>query len=156
MHDKRSVLFVCWGNICRSPAAEGVMRHLVVERDLDDRIEIDSAGTIDAHQGESPDARMRRAASERGYILEGRSRPVVPEDFDRFDLVVAMDRSNLVDLESMVGGPHEHVLLLSHFLPDGGPVDVPDPYYGGGRGFEIALDMLTSACPVILDRLIEG
>lgn len=150
------MLFVCWGNICRSPAAEGIMRSLVAERGLDGRVLVDSAGTIDAHAGEPPDARMRRAAAKRGVELDGRSRMIAGDDVDRFDLIVAMDRSNASDVAELLGRRPPSLKLLSDFLPEGSPVDVPDPYFGGGRGFEVVLDMLEKACPRILDHLLRG
>jgi protein-tyrosine phosphatase len=149
------VLFVCLGNICRSPTAEAVMRHLLVERDLDRRVEVDSAGTIAYHAGEGADERMQRAAAERGYALESIARQVVPEDFERADLLIAMDQSNVEDLELMAPDGQGHkVRLLSEFLPGGEPRDVPDPYWGGAKGFERVLDLLEEACPNILDELI--
>lgn len=148
------ILFVCLGNICRSPAAEGVMRSCLAERGLDDRIEVDSAGTLDYHAGEAADARMRDAASGRGYELLSRARQVGPDDFDRFDLIVAMDRSNLEELQAMAPPEANGKLrLLSEFLPPGAPKDVPDPYWGGPRGFDQVLDMLEEACPAILDEV---
>ncbi|MEM8933098.1 MAG: low molecular weight protein-tyrosine-phosphatase [Acidobacteriota bacterium] len=150
----RSVLFVCMGNICRSPTGEGLFRQLVEDRGLEDRITIDSAGTIAHHAGERPDPRMRDAAARRGYELDGAARQVTREDFDRFDLIVAMDGQNVVDLLD-VATPHDGQLqLLSDFLPPGSATDVPDPYYGGQRGFEIVLDMIEEACPAILDHLL--
>ncbi|MEE8524951.1 MAG: low molecular weight protein-tyrosine-phosphatase [Thermoanaerobaculia bacterium] len=151
---EHSVLFVCLGNICRSQACEGVMRHLVAERGLDGEVVVDSAGTGDYHLGELADPRMREAASSRGYELTHRARQVVPEDFDRFGLILAMDRSNLRDLRHLAGGRPNHVRLLSEFLPEGSPVDVPDPYYGGDQGFERVLDLVEQGCPEILDQLI--
>jgi protein-tyrosine phosphatase len=152
----RSVLFVCLGNICRSQACEGVMRHLVAERGLDGEVAVDSAGTGDYHLGELADPRMRAAAASRGYRLTHRARQVEPEDFDRFDLILAMDGSNLRDLRRLAGGRTDHVRLLSEFLPDGSPADVPDPYYGGEQGFERVLDLVEEACPEVLDRLLAS
>jgi len=149
-----SVLFVCMGNICRSPTAEGLLCHLVAERGLGERIRVDSAGTIDYHEGASPDFRMTEAAARRGYELGGRSRPVVPEDAYRFNLVVAMDRSNLADVTEILDGGPAEVRLLSDFLGEDAPVDVPDPYYGGRQGFERVLDLLEEASPRILAYLL--
>jgi protein-tyrosine phosphatase len=150
------VLFVCMGNICRSPTAEGVMRSLVREQGLEDRIEIDSAGTGGWHVGEPPDARATEAARRRGIALEGAARQIVPEDFERFDLIVAMDRENLRGLLAMA--PDEaaanRVRLLREFDPDAsGDLDVPDPYYGGDRGFETVLDHVQAACRGLLEEL---
>jgi protein-tyrosine phosphatase len=148
------ILFVCLGNICRSPAAEGVMRARLAERGLDGEVEVDSAGTIDQHLGECADPRMREAASGRGYDLQSRSRRVTREDFDTFDLVIAMDRSNLEDLREMApNGSESRLRLLSEFLPEGSPRDVPDPYWGGPRGFGQVLDLLEEACTAILDEV---
>ena len=148
------VLFVCMGNICRSPAAEAVLRALVVERGLDGAVEVDSAGTIRHHAGEPPDARMQRAGERRGLLIGGRARQVNLDDLEAFDRVIALDRDNLADLERLAGGPQSHVRLLSRYLPDGAPVDVPDPYWGGERGFEDVLDLLERAAPAILDELL--
>ncbi|HEX6199061.1 MAG TPA: low molecular weight protein-tyrosine-phosphatase [Thermoanaerobaculia bacterium] len=155
---EKSVLFVCLGNICRSPAAEGIFRSCLAERGLAGVVKVDSAGTIDQHAGERADPRMRDAASARGYELGSRARRVRPEDFERFDLIVAMDRSNRDDLERLAeranGDAFGKLRLLSEFLPAGSPTDVPDPYWGGPRGFDDVLDLLEEACPVILDELV--
>jgi len=157
---EKKILFVCMGNICRSPTGEGLMKHLVAERGLDGRIEIDSAGTISYHTGNPPDARMRAAASRRGYDLEGEARQIEPADLGHFDLIVAMDRENLAGIRELAeehpGRARAEVKLLSDFLPPGSPPDVPDPYYGGERGFEVVLDMIEAACPAILDHLLES
>ena len=157
---KSSVLFVCMGNICRSPAAEGVFRHYVERQGAAGDIYIDSAGTIDYHNGKPADPRMRAAASDRGYALTSISRQVIPEDLDEFDLIVAMDRDNLWYLEDLAGGPQAHIRLLGSFLPErqgepGQVPEVPDPYYGGSQGFEDVLDMLERACPGIYSACRE-
>jgi protein-tyrosine phosphatase len=143
------ILFVCMGNICRSPTAEGVMRRLIADAGLEDVVEVDSAGTGGWHAGEPPDARATAAARRRGVTLEGGARQVRPDDFDQFDLIVAMDRENLRDLQAMAPdeGAREKLRLLA---PD---QDVPDPYYGGDRGFETVLDMVGAACRDLLDEL---
>jgi protein-tyrosine phosphatase len=144
------------GNICRSPTAEGVMRAIVREAGLEDRIEIDSAGTGGWHAGEPPDARASEAAHRRGVSLAGAARQVVAEDFERFDLIVAMDRENLRGLLA-VAPDHdaaEKVRLLREFDPEStGDLDVPDPYYGGERGFETVLDQVQAACRGLLGEL---
>ena len=154
-----SVIFVCMGNICRSPAGEGVFRHLVEQRGLTDAIEIDSAGTIGYHTGNPADARMRASAQRRGYDLTSRARQVTADDLETFDLVVAMDRANYDDLMALGPSGPGRVRMLGSFLPEsaaGGAVpDVPDPYYGGADGFETVLDMIERACPAILDALLE-
>lgn len=152
----RRVLFVCMGNICRSPAAEGLFRSLLVERGLAGSIEVDSAGTIAYHQGELPDARMRQAASRRGYELDGAARPVVEEDFRRFDLIVAMDRDNLHSLEVEAGVERGRLRLFSSYLASDAPVDVPDPYYGGASGFDRVLDLVEAGCPALLEELVAA
>ena len=154
-----SVLFVCLGNICRSPTGEGVMRHLLAARGLEDAIDVDSAGTGAWHVGNPADPRMRRAAEGRGIPLESLARQAVAEDFDRFDLVIAMDWDNHRDLRRMAreAGRRdpENLFLFSDFLPTDRPRDVPDPYYGGEAGFEEVLDLVEEGCPNILERLLE-
>lgn len=151
-----SVLFVCLGNICRSPAAEGVLRTLLAAEGLDREVEVDSAGTLGEHVGEPADARMRAAAAARGYELTSRARRVEPADLDRFDLVVAMDRDNLDELRRLADSPRARLALFSDFLPGGEPRDVPDPYYGGPRGFEKVLDLLEHGCPALLEELLAA
>jgi protein-tyrosine phosphatase len=152
------ILFVCTGNICRSPTAEGVMRALLEEAGLERRVQVESAGTGGWHVGERPDARAARAALRRGVTLDGAARQVAPEDFEAFDLIVAMDRANLRELLSLAPDEEaaEKVRLLREFDPGGaGPsdLDVPDPYYGGERGFERVLDVVGSACRGMLEEL---
>ena len=153
--NQKSVLFVCLGNICRSPTGEGVMQSLVDCRDLTDTVHIDSAGTIGYHTGHPADERMQAAAMQRGFDLTSRSRKITADDLQTFDLVIAMDRQNLADIQSLDVGATAEVRLLSDFLDsDQWPVDVPDPYYGGAAGFETVLDMIEAACPAILDSLV--
>jgi len=151
---KKKLLFVCLGNICRSPAAEGVMQHLVAARGLTDVVSIDSAGTSGYHIGELADSRMRRAAEERGIDLTSRSRMIGRRDLTEFDLIVVMDRVNYRDVLSLQEGPNSKVRLLSDFLDAHWPREVPDPYYGGDAGFAQVLDMLAAACPRLLDALL--
>ena len=141
------ILFVCMGNICRSPTAEGVMRRLIDEAGLD--IEVDSAGTGGWHAGEPPDERATLAARRRGVTLAGAARQVKPADFRRFDMLIAMDRSNLRDLLALA--PDEDAAAKVRLLV--ADADVPDPYYGGDRGFENVLDMVEAACRELLDEL---
>lgn len=150
----RSVLFVCLGNICRSPTGEGVLQHLVQDRGLEQQIRVDSAGTIGYHEGNQADSRMRDHASKRGYSLESRSRKIVEADLESFDLIIAMDRSNFSDIMS-IDSEALNVRLLSDYLDDNWPKDVPDPYYGGAEGFETVLDMIEAACPEILQYLLD-
>ena len=149
-----SVLFVCMGNICRSPTAEGVFRHVVTEAGLADAIRIDSAGTHAYHVGEAPDRRSQAAAARRGYSLDAiRARRVEAADLATFDYVLAMDRLNLVTLESMLTAEHRSQLGL--FLPyaPGIGEEVPDPYYGGAAGFERVLDLVEEASRALLEAL---
>ncbi|HEV2997758.1 MAG TPA: low molecular weight protein-tyrosine-phosphatase [Solirubrobacteraceae bacterium] len=153
-----AILFVCLGNICRSPTAEGVMRELVSRAGLQERIELDSAGTGAWHVGESPDARARAAARARGIELESRARQVDRGDFERFDLILAMDRSNLADLRRVApeGPTRARLALLREFDPRSlarGELEVPDPYHGGPRGFEAVLDLVEAACAGLLARI---
>ncbi len=147
----KKILFVCLGNICRSPAAEGVMQAIANSTGAD--VQVDSAGTSSFHIGEPADKRMRAAAAKRGYELTSRSRMVTRRDFTEFDLVVAMDRNNYRELSILAGSPHRKLVLLSDFLEGDWPRDVPDPYYGGDDGFEMVLDMLEAASPKILQSL---
>jgi protein-tyrosine phosphatase len=137
------------GNICRSPTAEGVMRHLLAERGLDGEIEVQSAGTGGWHAGNPPDARATATARARGITLEGAARQVTADDFEEFDWLVAMDRENLRDLRAIAppGTEHKVRLLLDEER------DVPDPYYGGPRGFEEVLDLVEAGCARLLDDL---
>lgn len=148
------VLFVCLGNICRSPLAEGVMRHLVAERGLEDRIEVASAGTGGWHVGEAPDPRSQAVAEENGVSLDGQAaRKIRPADFREFTRVLAMDRTNLRELESLAPpGAPARLGLLREFDPEG-PGDVPDPYYGGDDGFSRVYEMVERSCRQLLDEL---
>jgi protein-tyrosine phosphatase len=150
-----SVLMVCMGNICRSPAGEGVLQSLIAARPDIDWIDIDSAGTIGFHAGREADARMRVAAGKRNITLHSRARQVQVDDLHRFSLVLAMDRDNLADLQRLVPNPTAEVRLFSDFLDESWPTDVPDPYYGGEAGFDYVLDMLQAGCPRVLERLQE-
>ncbi|HKE80214.1 MAG TPA: low molecular weight protein-tyrosine-phosphatase [Solirubrobacteraceae bacterium] len=152
------ILFVCMGNICRSPTAEGVMRVLVREQGLDGRIELDSAGTGNWHAGDPPDERAVAAARGRGIELDGAARQVTTGDFDRFDLIVAMDRDNERALLALApdDAARAKVRLLREFDPASvaaGELDVPDPYYGGPRGFERVLDIVTAGSRGLLDQV---
>jgi protein-tyrosine phosphatase len=147
--DRMSVLFVCLGNICRSPTGEAVFKALLDNERVDD-VFVDSAGTIGYHAGKPADARMRAAAERRGIELLSRSREITEQDLEHFDLVIAMDRENLADIKRLHAQPQSQLRLLSDFLDDSWPNDVPDPYYGGAAGFEYVLDMIEAACPNIL------
>jgi len=141
------ILFVCLGNICRSPMAEGVFRRVAEEEGLIDRFEIDSAGLGDWHIGQAPDHRAQKAARSRGVDISSQSaRQVVDEDFDRFDLVLAMDGSNLAELKARA--PREargKIRPFLDFAPQVGTKDVPDPFFGGTEGFDHVLDLIEAA-----------
>jgi protein-tyrosine phosphatase len=157
MSKEISVLFVCLGNICRSPLAEGVFRHVLDQAKLSDRFRVDSAGTGSWHVGESPDHRAIRSAATHGVTLSGHARQIQPEDFRRFDYIVAMDQSNLAHLEQYresVGG-EAALYLLREFDPEGGPgAEVPDPYYGGPDGFEEVYEMVERSGLQLLDHIL--
>jgi protein-tyrosine phosphatase len=151
----RRVLFVCTGNICRSPTAEGVFRSLVERAGLADRIGADSAGTHGYHVGEPPDPRTRAAASARGYDLSGlRARRIAREDFGRFDLVLAMDRDHHAILDRFAPPTGRHKLrMLMEFARRSATDEVPDPYYGGPDGFELVLTLIEDAAEGLLEHL---
>jgi protein-tyrosine phosphatase len=152
------VLFVCLGNICRSPTAEAVMLHKVAEAGLSELIEVDSAGTGNWHIGEAPDERARQCGARHGYDLEPlRARQVEPADFEDFDLILAMDEANLRDLRRLC--PPElqsKVRLLMEYAPQTGERVVQDPYFGGGDGFERVLQACEQACTGLLGVLQRG
>lgn len=149
------VLFVCMGNICRSPTAEGVLRRLAETRGLGDRVVIDSAGTHDYHIGEQPDRRAQQTAAGRGYDLSRlRGRQVGPEDFREFDYILAMDRDNLANLQRLCPREHAHKLrLFLEYSTRFSEREVPDPYFGGQQGFENVLDMVEDAANGFLDAI---
>jgi protein-tyrosine phosphatase len=150
------ILFVCLGNICRSPTAEGVLRALAAREAPELGLEVDSAGTAGYHVGEAPDPRTRQAAARRGYDLAAlRARIVEPGDFERFDLILAMDRENLSVLRRRApAGSQERLRLFMEFAAHGAASpDVPDPYYGGPNGFEEVLDLVEAAARGLLAHL---
>lgn len=154
--EKTRILFVCLGNICRSPAAEGVLRKMAADRGLGRRIEIDSAGTYGGHRGELPDPRMRVAAARRGYELSHRARRVDEEDFDRFDRIVVMDDRNYEEVHRLAPSREAagRIFRFTDFCR--GHPDrrfVPDPYYEGHEGFELVLDLLEDGCEGMLEKL---
>ena len=148
-----NVLFVCMGNICRSPSAEGVFRHMVNEAGLGEVVRIDSAGTHNFHVGEAPDARAVAAARKRGYeITRTAARQVSAEDFREFDLILAMDWENLSALQQQCPKPHQHkLMLMMRFANEFEEATVPDPYYGGPEGFSKVIDYLEDACQGVLE-----
>ena len=156
--ERRSVLFVCLGNICRSPLAEGVLLHHLAEADLQDVVAVDSAGTGAWHVGQRPDPRSLEVANRHGIELPGHARRVQESDFREFDHVYAMDRSNLHELERLAGragGSAVLELFREHDPEATTDLDVPDPYYGGDGGFDRVFDMVDRTCRVIAARLAE-
>ena len=153
-----SVLFVCLGNICRSPTAEGVLRAIAARDFPGLKLDIDSAGTADYHVGEPPDRRTVAAARRRGYDLAGlRARHVQSEDFSRFNFVLAMDRANLAELERLQPqGASTRLALFLEFADEASELEVPDPYYGGVEDFERVLDLCEVAARGLLARLASG
>ncbi|KAM7258950.1 hypothetical protein ACFE04_014691 [Oxalis oulophora] len=159
-----SVLFVCLGNICRSPAAEGVFTDLVKKNGLQSKFKIDSAGTINYHEGNLADPRMRAASKKRGIEITSLSRPIRPSDFIEFDLILAMDKSNREDIleafnrwkfrDPIPEDAHKKVKLMCSYCKKHSETEVPDPYYGGAQGFEKVLDLLEDACQSLLDSII--
>ena len=151
------VLFVCLGNICRSPTAEGVFRAQLAERGLEEQIEVDSAGTSDWHINEAPDRRTVAAALRRGYDLSAlRGRQVRADDFYDFDYVLAMDSANLQTLKKLQPSDGKaHLALLLDYAPELSEREVPDPYNGGPQGFEYVLDLVEQACARLLSEILE-
>ena len=155
---KQRVLFVCLGNICRSPAAQGIFEDMVIKRGLEDKICADSAGTYAGHRGELPDPRMRRAAAERGYNLTHCSRPITEDDFFDFDMIIVMDDSNYERVSRLA--PERKYLdklyRMAEFTTDFPDYTyVPDPYYEGAEGFYLVLNMLENGCSNLLDAIEE-
>jgi protein-tyrosine phosphatase len=155
--EKKKILFVCMGNICRSPAAEGILKYKIHERGLDECFHIDSAGMLGYHEGELPDNRMRAYAVKRGYNLTSLSRPVKVDDFYAFDSIIGMDDDNITWLRRKA--PDEESRQKIHRMTDYCQKivadHVPDPYYGGNQGFENVLDILEDACEGLLAALTK-
>jgi protein-tyrosine phosphatase len=152
--EKINILFVCMGNICRSPMAEGVFSHFVRDAGLDDRILVDSAGTHAFHVGEPPDRRAAAAASRRGVSLADiRARRVCDDDFEKFDYIIAMDEDNLKRLLAQSPEAHHHKIRLFLSYASGSETEIPDPYYGGAAGFEYVLDLVEVASRGLLETL---
>ncbi len=152
---KKKVLFVCLGNICRSPSAEAVFKHFVQKEGENDRFFIDSAGTSGWHAGEPADARMKRHAIKRGIELTSTSRQFIPEDFDRFDYIIAMDNENMAELKRLARNKNdlEKLSMMTDFSRKFNYHEIPDPYYGGDEGFELVLDLLEDAAGGLLKHI---
>ena len=152
---KTSILFVCLGNICRSPMAEGVFLNILVRESSSDLFEIDSAGLLDYHKGEPADGRMLSHASARGYTLLHRSRPVVKADFDRFDWIIGMDDQNIRGLKLLTSNPGHvaKIHLMTNFSRLIQATHIPDPYYSGDQGFENVIDLLEDACEGLYQKV---
>ena len=153
---KKRILFVCLGNICRSPAAQGIMQSMIDKNGLQDQFELDSAGLYGGHAGDLPDHRMRVHAYQRGYNLTHRSRQVRISDFDNFDVIVAMDDSNFSRLKAMaptLDAENKIVRMIDYVRGFPQYDSVPDPYYEGAEGFEIVLDLLEDGCRNMIESL---
>ena len=157
MHPKR-LLFVCLGNICRSPSAENIMNHLILQRNLIDQVLCDSAGTSSYHIGSPPDRRMTQAARQRGISMQGEARQFIVEDFENFDLILAMDQSNYEQICCLDRtGQYQHkVQLMCEFCHYHTVKEVPDPYYGGSEGFNYVIELLMDACEGLLETVIAS
>ena len=163
---KHKILFVCLGNICRSPAAEGVMRHLLELHQLEHLFEIDSEGIGSWHVGDLPDRRMRQCGASRGYNLNHRARQISDSDFERFDYIIGMDHENMSTLKRMKSRQPDaksQIICLADYLQkhtdfnlQQHPREVPDPYYGSQRDFEFALDLIEDACEGLLHELVTS
>lgn len=151
------LLFVCLGNICRSPAAENIMNYLVAEKNMEDRIWCDSAGTSSYHVGSAPDSRMVSAARKRGMQFTGESRQLEKADLEKFDLILAMDRENYRDILALdrQGMYHDKVRMMCDFCRHHEMKEVPDPYYGGPAGFDRVIDLLLDACGGLLEDIAQ-
>ena len=159
MASKKRVLFVCLGNIVRSPLAENMFRHLAEQKGLGDVFEVDSAGTSAYHAGEHPDYRMVQVAAKNGLEYDGRSRQFTRRDFDAFDLIIAMDMSNRNSMYGLARSREdkEKIHLMREFDPQGHPLDgVPDPYYGGIKGFQETYQIVARSCVGLLDAIQSG
>lgn len=150
------ILFVCMGNICRSPAAEVIFKNIVSSEHLDSQIEADSAGTIGYHQGEPPDVRMQKMLAKRGYNGKSlRARQIKPEDLDKFDLILTMDHDNYHEVKMMdrLKKFQQKIVPMCDFVKKFRETDVPDPYYGGQSGFEHVIDLLEDGCRNLLEYI---
>jgi protein-tyrosine phosphatase len=159
MAEAKRILFVCMGNIVRSPLAENLFLQKIAAKDLSDNFSADSAGVIGYHVGEHPDPRMREVAKGHGFHYDGRARQFERRDFERYDLILAMDQENLADLQALARSPEDRakIHLLREFDPNGGPgYEVPDPYYGGIEGFEQVFKIVDRSLDGLLEKLVDG
>lgn len=154
----KKIVFVCLGNICRSPLAQGVMEQLLQDSNRTQEVLLDSAGMLNYHEGELPDERMRLHASQRGYDLTHRSRPIQESDFGRFDLVIGMDDRNIDDLKRLAPTLEDvqKIHRMTDFCLTFDADHVPDPYYGGAEGFEYVIDLVEDACQGLLKHLTSS
>ncbi|MGF1566502.1 MAG: low molecular weight protein-tyrosine-phosphatase [Nodosilinea sp.] len=152
------ILFVCLGNICRSPSAENIMNHLIQQRQLGDQVSCDSAGTASYHVGSPPDRRMAAAAQAYGITLTGRARQFTAEDLEQFDWILAMDRQNYRDILALdrSGQYAAKVQLICQYCSSHPDQEVPDPYYGGPEGFTYVIELLMDACEGLLDQILPA
>ena len=153
---EKNILFVCLGNICRSPSAEAVMNHLLESKNLSDSVKVDSAGTIDYHEGEQADARMKVYAEKRGYKLNSIARKFNPDtDFEKFDYIITMDDNNFEDIKALdlENKFINKIYRMAEFSKDPEATEIPDPYYGGEEGFENVLDILEDAALGLVEKL---
>ena len=153
------VLFVCLGNICRSPLAEAILNHKVRERNLDRQIQSDSCGTSNYHIGKAPDHRSISCAKGRGILIDHAGRQIIPGDFEEFDYIIVMDQSNLKNVRSLMersGRSHSHLYLMREFQPNAAHTEVPDPYFGDEAGFEEVYDMLDESIDHLLEKIISN
>ncbi len=150
-----NILFVCMGNICRSPSAEAVMNGVIKKHNLQDKIKCDSAGTIGYHAGEPADQRMKAHASKRGYDLTSIARQIDHDDLLDFDYIITMDRENFEDVKKLdsTGLYSDKISMMTDYAKNGNASSVPDPYYGGADGFELVLDLLEDSCEGLIDHI---
>ncbi|MDR2950254.1 MAG: low molecular weight phosphotyrosine protein phosphatase [Prevotella sp.] len=155
---KYRVLFVCLGNICRSPAAEGIFKKMAKDQGLSNQITVDSAGTAGYHNGELPDPRMRQHGARRGYDFDSYSRMFIEEDYDRFDIILAMDDNNYRNILRLSPDVEfqKKVYRMVDFSQQYSHDHIPDPYYSGAEGFELVLNLLEDACAGLLDKIKKG